>query len=190
MLYAAGWDSEGENQQKQRKCIACSLLKKKLSRVFVIKPKLKGLLNQQVWTCAAVTRCISSQRIHPLPECFKTLGAAQWQLDIWSPPQPEWAGGRKVYRADDRLSYNESSLFAQQLFWGKHNKRLGDFLYFPPLSLLSGDVKRTQDGLYPLALTCLEGKIPSWRWMSRGLSPLVISVLTDWGVSITMQICG
>lgn len=163
----------------------------KLSRLFVIKPKLRGLLNQQVQTCAAVTWCISNQRIHLLPECFKTLGAAQWQLDVWSPPPPEWAGGRKVYRADDRLSYNESSLFAQQLFWGKHNKRLGDFLYFPLLALLPGDGKQTQDGLCPSALTCLEGKIPSRRWwMSRGLSPLVISVLTDSGVSITMQICG
>lgn len=163
----------------------------KLSWLFVIKPKLKGPLNQQVWTCAAVTRCISDQRIHPLPESFKTLGAAQWQLDVWSPSQSEWAGGRKVYRADDRLSFAEFSLFAQQLFWGKHNKRLGDFLYFPLLSLLPGDGKRTQDGLCPLALTCLEGKIPSRRWwMSRGLSPLVISVLTDLGVSITMQICG
>lgn len=74
-------------------------------------------------------RWISNLNLHSLHGCFKALGAAQWQLDVWSPPQPEWAGGRKVNRADDRLSYNESSLFAQQLFWGKHNKRP---TYFPP----------------------------------------------------------
>ena len=121
-----------------------------------------------------------------------------WQLDVWSPPQPQWAGGRKVYRADDRLSYNESSLFAQQLVWGQHNKRLGAFFfcfiffYFPPLlAYLPGVGKLTQDELHPLALTCLQGKIPSRRgWTSQSLSPLVISVLTDSGVSITMWICG
>lgn len=49
MLYAAGLDSEGENQQKADVSVsAFSLLKMKLSRLFVIKPKLKGLLNQQV----------------------------------------------------------------------------------------------------------------------------------------------
>lgn len=80
------------------------------------------------------------------------------------PAKPEWAGIRKVESADDRLSYEESSLFAQQLFWGKHNKRLGGFFNFPPLlTLLPGDGKQAQDVSYPLALTCQQSKIPPWR---------------------------
>lgn len=57
------------------------------------------------------------------PKYFKALAAA----GVIEPAPPEWAGVRKVESADDRPSYLESSLFAQQLFWGKHNKRLGGF---------------------------------------------------------------
>lgn len=38
---------------------------------------------------------------------------------VIEPTHPEWAGVRWVWRADDRLSYLELGLLAQQLFSGK-----------------------------------------------------------------------